>query len=270
MKQILILCHTDDLGAIQVSEIIASKLGKKAVSVITPEVFALVQWSHCVDSSGQTTTRFRIPNQQDLDSEFIGCLFNRLRYVPSRPFTSQKNRDYAGAEIQALMSSWLLQLGEHLVNPISIISGIASPISHPQWMSAAQQSRLPIFRYVKTTAQKLIDKILPGEVLYPLADWPGKSGVIPAEIMLDHAAIMRRESILVCGDQALGSLAQMFGDASIRLAKKMQHNLLEIHFGLIQGEFRVIEISPYPLLESSEAVNGAAKLIMDLAFERDG
>lgn len=268
MKQILIICHTNDLGALQVSEIIASKLGRKAVYVMPSEVFALLQWSHRIDPFGRATTCIRLPNQADFDSKSIGCLFNRLRYVPNRPFSSQKNRDYAGAELQALISSWLLELGVHLVNPLSIESGIASPISHPQWLSAAQQCGLPIFRYVNATAHKLIDKILPGEVLNPLADWPGTSGVIPASIGLDHTVVIQRESILICGDQALGSLAQMFGDSCIKLAQKMRYNLLEVQFGLVQGQFRVIGVSPYPLLESSEAVDGAAQMIMDIAFDR--
>ncbi len=266
MKRILILCQANDSGAMQVAKVIGSQLGQKVVLVIHPEIFALTQWSHHIDRFGRATTCLRLPNQDDFNSESIGCLFNRLRYVPNMLFTSQKNRDYAGAELQALISSWIVALGMHVVNPISIVSGIASPISQPQWLSTARQCGLPISRYVTATASKLIGKILPGEVLHPLTDWPGKPGVIPAEIALDNSTRIPKETVLVCGNRVFGSLTEMFGISCLRLAQKMRYNLLEIQFGLIEGQFRVVAVSPYPLLESRWAVDETAEMVMDLAL----
>jgi hypothetical protein len=272
MKRVLILAHADDSGAMQVAKVIGSQLGSQAIEVIPPEILATFQWSHHIDSEGKATTLCKLPNQREFFPDSIGCLFNRLRYVSHIPFAHSlpKNRDYAVAELHALIISWIYELGMRVVNPLSLTSGIVSPISPSKWLSLAQQCGLPIGRYRKATAGSLIGKLLPGELLHPYLDLPGGSGAIPVEVLVDKSTFVSEESVLVCGDRAFGRLTEEFGVPCLMLANKIKCNLLEIRFGLIGGQYRVVEISPYPLLENPWAVNVAAQMIIDLALGTGG
>lgn len=266
-KRVLILSHLDDSGAMQVAEVIGSQLGFRAVELLQPETLALTRWSHNIDCEGRATTSLKLTNHGEFNSESIGCLFDRLGYFPSIPFahSGEKNRNYAAAELQALVTSWKLELGTKVVNPLSIGSGIVSPISQRRWLSLAQQCGLPISRSVASTAGSLIDRILPGESLHQLADWPGGASQIPAEIIRDDIGGSVKESVLVCGNRVFGSLSEVFGLPCLKLARSIGYNLLEIQFGSFEGQFRVVEVSPSPLLTSSWAVNATAQMIVDLA-----
>lgn len=270
MKQILILAHAGDVGAMTVGKVIASQLGGQAVAMLQPEILARSQWSHRLDCHGRAITWFKLPSQKEFSTDSIGCLFDRLQYLPHLPFShsSPKNQDYAAAEFHALVTSWLWELGECVVNPLKIGSGIVSQVSPSKWLSFAHQCGLPIIRYGTATAGSLLSQPRSGELLHADLDLPSGVGGIPVKIEIDEAVFAPGGSVFVCGERVVGSLAEEFGTRCLQLARAVGCNLLEVRFGSISGQLRVLEVSTQPLLDARWSIEATAELLINVARER--
>ena len=103
--QIVILAHDDDADAALLLKALQQAQPDLQSCIVRPEALTLARWHHEVDHKGHAKTRIRLPNRMELSDESVGCVLNRLRYVTHPGFAraAQRDRDYANAELQALV-----------------------------------------------------------------------------------------------------------------------------------------------------------------------
>jgi hypothetical protein len=147
--RVLILAHAGDLTALRVRAMLGARY---------PEVFVQLAWlhdltgaarlSHTVEQEG-TTTVIRLRDGSDIDGETAATdvLFNRLRYVDVPGFwhASRGDREYAAAEMHALLLSWLTGVRCPVINAASP-AGLGGAARHPlEWylLASAEGLRTP-------------------------------------------------------------------------------------------------------------------------------
>ena len=143
--QLLILAHTLDGGAQAVARALAPILGQR-LTVLPPEWLGQASWSHRVDVQGHAHTRLSWHGGRVLDSDDIGWVWNRIRHLPQAAFraSTTSDRDYAGAELQALVSSWLAELGERVAQPMRRHACVTPVLHHLHWVAAASRCGIPL------------------------------------------------------------------------------------------------------------------------------
>lgn len=138
--QHLILAHALDGGAHAVADELAPRLGKR-LSVLRPECLGQAQWSQQVDGRGRARTRICWHGGHSLESGQIGFVWNRIRMLPQAGFraSTAQDQDYAGAELQALVASWLAGLGERAEPPMRRHATVTAVPHHLHWAAAASR-----------------------------------------------------------------------------------------------------------------------------------
>jgi hypothetical protein len=269
--QIVILAHADDPGAAKVLEALQAHPDLKPC-LVRPEALALARWHHEIDPGGHARTRLTLPNRMELRDESVGCVLNRLQYVVHPWFAraTQKDHDYANAELQALMCSWLAGLRRKVVNPILPSGMPATTASARRWLWAASAHGLPVARSVVTTSGALVGQPHPGERLSPRLCWPGGMGGTcgpgPAELAIDEAGA--ESSILIAGSTVRGPLASRFAQACLALARQTRHRLLELRFTCINAQARLVRVDSMPRLHDPDVIDAIARLLRQVALER--
>src|SRR5262249_31759455 len=124
----------------------ANELGAERVGVARPEVLSLARWSHRVDAHGRASTRVALPRLGTLDTSSIGAVLNRIQHlaVPRFRRAPAKDREYAGAELQALVASWLAEHGARVVPSSRRHPCVTPGLPWQHWASAAAVHGLPI------------------------------------------------------------------------------------------------------------------------------
>src|SRR5262245_13199831 len=137
MRTVVILAHAADNGAASVADSIARETGGEAVTLVRPETLSLARWSHRVHSGGGASTRIELPYGQLLESGNVGAVLNRVRYLPVPRFhrSSAKNREYAAAEMQAVIASWLAGLGGRVVHVVRRHAWVSPTLPRQHWAS---------------------------------------------------------------------------------------------------------------------------------------
>lgn len=143
--QLLILAHTLDAGAQAVARALAPTLGQ-SLTVLPPEWLGQASWSHRLDTQGHAHTRLRWHGGRLLDSNDIGSVWNRIRHLPQAAFraSTASDRDYAAAELQALVSSWLAELGVRVAPPIRRHACVTPGLHYLHWAAAASRCGMPL------------------------------------------------------------------------------------------------------------------------------
>lgn len=134
MGPVLLLPGPDDLGAGEVA-IAMRRLGHDVV-VLTALALEGATWEHRVDAAG-TRTRLTVAGRPPIENADVGAVLNRLgtpsitRFGRSEP----RDREYASAEWQALLNSWLEGLGGRVVGRVDGLGSRAlhSGLSWWQW-----------------------------------------------------------------------------------------------------------------------------------------
>ena len=136
----LILAHALDGGAQAVVDLLAPRLGKR-LTVLRPEWLGQAQWSQQLDGRGRARTRICWHGGHSLESSEIGFVWNRIRTLPQASFraSTAQDRDYAGAELQALVASWLAELGERVEPPMRRHATVVPVLHHLRWAAAASR-----------------------------------------------------------------------------------------------------------------------------------
>lgn len=141
--QLLILAHAQDAGAQAVADLLAPRWDGQLM-VLRPEWLGECRWTQRLDASGQCHTVVRLPGGTVLDSHQIGFVWNRIRTLPLAAFRASPpaDRDYAGAELQALVASWLAELGSR-AEPLMRRHAVVTPmVHHLHWTVAASRCGL--------------------------------------------------------------------------------------------------------------------------------
>ena len=136
----LILAHALDSGAQAVAGLLAPRLGK-GLTVLRPEWLGQAQWSQRLDGRGRSRTHICWHGGHRLESGDVGFVWNRIRALPQASFrdSTAQDRDYAGVELQALVASWLAELGERVEPPMRRHATVTPMLHHLRWAAAASR-----------------------------------------------------------------------------------------------------------------------------------
>ena len=181
--------------------------------------------------------------------------FPMVRFAGSAP----ADRDYATAEFQALVVSWLRSLGDRVVNDVDGVSAIGPSWTGRRALVEAQRAGLPVMTSVVATSGRLV---------------PGFSGSpYAARLPWMDVAGPPLEHVLVAGSQAFGRLADGFGAACITLAGRVRCRLLDVSFSIDESggsvDRRVSSVSPVPALRETWGIEAVAQLIESIAGRAD-
>jgi hypothetical protein len=142
---LLILAHALDAGAHSVAGLMAPALGP-GLTVLGPEWLGQARWSQRIDARGSARTLLHWHGGADLDGSRFGVVWNRIRLLPQAAFraSAARDRDYAGAELQAMVASWLAELGARVEPPMRRHAAV-TPVLHPlHWAGAASRCGLAL------------------------------------------------------------------------------------------------------------------------------
>ena len=143
--QLLILAHTLDGGAHAVAALLAPALGER-LRMLRPEWLGQARWSQRLDPRGVARTRVLWHGGQGSDGSDIGLVWNRIRLLPQAAFraSTAQDRDYAGAELHALVASWLAELGDGVEPAMRRHCGVTPMLHYLRWMAAAGRCGLAL------------------------------------------------------------------------------------------------------------------------------
>jgi hypothetical protein len=158
-----------------------------AATLVAPVELALAErWAHRVQGRVVRTT-FTTRGGITIDSETVVGVFNRLWMVPAPALKVRtEDREYAQAELHALVVSWLAALRCPVINPASPHALCGSPLSPLRWHVLAHRAGLEPLAMRFTTSQRR----------FPA---PGKIRVASGVALTDHA----RDPLLAVGPAAL-------------------------------------------------------------------
>jgi hypothetical protein len=176
-------------------------------------------------------------------------VFNRLvspPVVPAFRTASAKDQDYAAAEFQALVTSWLASLGTRVVNPVgpALLAGAYGPPL--SWMGQARATGLK----VQTSRMATPDGI-PSSVPEPMGSKDDSPG----------------SYVLVAGRRILGPLAAMFGPQCLDLGQRLGVVLAAFHFVASGRDLVLARVNCMPPLAREEEVDAVVRLARE---ETDG
>lgn len=265
----LVLADEWDQTAARVASQLATRHGRAAVRSLSPRQLATeVSWSHRVEQGANTTT-LRLADGVSLEDGDLWVVLNRLRFVDPPQFAaaSAADRDYAGAELSALLASWLGGLRCAVVDrprPPHLGSGWRSTIG---WQVLAGAAGLPTRRLRYTTNGRRF--AAPG--LFPAEPPTATNGTAPgclAEPVDDGYA-----SVLVVGDVVVGSLSGTSPAACLRLARSSDTSILELRFtrSARTAQWEFADAVPLPAITVNEQVGLVVRwLETAAAAERGG
>lgn len=283
MKPILILAHSGDRLARQVGAWLQSWGGPACVKLVGVDQIALApDWRHRQTSQG-ITTHIRLADGAVLNDE-LGAVFNRLQQVELPHFAgaAAADRNYALAEMQALLLSWLHSLPCPVINPASPQGLGGARRTHAQWLHLAHAAGLPVQAYHFSTNPRRFSPL--SQVDAPLLPFrtsasPSPDGISQLEpitqpqvgsdpTFLVEAAGAAQRRLLVAGERVVGA-AGMDVAGCKRLARLAGCGLLEIvwapRMAGKNGEWMVCGVNAFPMGDNGEAVAAIGELLVEKA-----
>ncbi len=245
----LILADGPDPVAWRVAAALAAGTGLRPL-VVDTRALAPVRWSTRISDAGRTTTVVDLP-LGDPDDE-LGVLWCRGRTLPMARFAAAdpRDRDYAGAELRALVVAWLYSLGNRVVNTVDG-DGLAGPSWWPiRWLVEAGKCGLNPYPVTIATSGRAV------------AGWRGAPYDARRPVDLGEPAT---DSVLVLGQRVLGELASQVGAGCLALAARAGCRCLELSFVRHQGQWRLTAVDPVPMLRNQLEVQAAADLLVGVA-----
>ena len=264
---VVVLAHSGDTAAAAIAARVSAAMGPEAVVLLRPEQLGLARWSHRVNSSGAAATELRWKSGLELRSSQVACLLNRITYLPAPHFSraSKKERNYADIELQALVTSWLAELGTAAINAVNSIGKARGPISIRGWFVLAAAHGLPVRSFCLATAGRMIGKQPVGSIMQLKQPWPdGFNGPMPVETGLDLAMMESAGVVLIAGHHAYGSLACEFGERCLAVARCAGYSLLEFRFSRLGRQTVLCAIDPLPSLLEPWSLNVIANLLVSM------
>lgn len=143
--QLLILAHALDTGAQSVAMALSPLLDYR-LTVLRPEWLGQANWLQRMDAEGRAHTQLCWRNGHRLDSSHIGLVWNRTRLLPQAAFRlgNVQDRDYAGAELQALVASWLASMDDRVEPSMRRHACVTPLLTGLHWTTAASNCGLAL------------------------------------------------------------------------------------------------------------------------------
>ncbi|MFN0094676.1 MAG: hypothetical protein ACKVVT_07850 [Dehalococcoidia bacterium] len=262
--EVLFVSHASDQGTEAVIASVSRSLGAETVAVLRPELLSRCVWRHEVEPHGQTKTSIRPPGGSGLDDGTLRVVVNHAYHFPVPPAAkaSLKDRDYAIAEFDGLVASWLLSLGRRLINPTGP-HGRPGPANDLEWLLIAKAHGLPVARNIRSTAGSSLPRPVSGESLVQRGPWPGgASGPMPASLGPELEGC---ETVFVAGERSTGRLAARFGQQCAEAVTATGLRAAAWRFVESEGGYRVAAIDPMPSIGTAEEVDAFAALVVQVA-----
>lgn len=257
-RAVLILAHAGDAGAGMVAEWFAGRPGSPVVRVVRPETLSLARWSHRVNARGRATTRLGWPETEPvcsgevgvgLGGAEVGALLNRLRYLPVTRFlrASARDRDYAAAELEALVAGWVVSFGDRAVHDLRRHPWLTPALPFQHWASAAAACGLPVAPRTIVSSSRALRWHTP-------ATPPsiGGEGTVTG-------------TVLVAGGETGGTLAAAYGERCLAVARRLGFTLVEFRFSGEVAAPRLSGVDPVPPLNEPWAAAMTGRLLESLA-----
>jgi len=264
---LVILVHRGDDGAARLAAEVTRR-GTAELRVVTDhELASRARFVHIPRTGAREGASAPSPDgvwlddDTELSSATLGCVYSRLVMLPSPGFSSESDREYAAAELHALIASWLHGLGRTVVNPVSPLGlagamhDLVTTITHAQAAGLA----VPRIRMVSNDAKAGSDQTL--------HRWELRDGWLPST--LDHltpavgpplgqpAVLVEpldpaRCRVLVTGDQATGA-PDGLSESCRSLARISGLEVCEVVLAHTQKSSRLvcIGVDPLPRLADS-------------------
>lgn len=245
---ILVLAHGHDHGASAVARTIAARRGADAVLRLSPSDLTRAGWTHTISPRGRVDGAVQPPSGHRLAPGGVACVLDRLTAIrpPAFARADDRERDYAAAEMQALVLSWLTGLR----CPVIHAPGAAGALSRRQWFARAIRAGIPVGHEVAATSARLV----PGQNVTPPA--VGR----PVEVRDRRDGPERM--VLVAGDRIHGDLDDALAGPCLALAAATGCGLLSLTFA---GGSRLVDVDPFPPLADERSIDAAASLVERLS-----
>jgi len=239
---LLVLAHAADAGAASVAARLAELCGRERVRRLTPEALGLARWSHRVDARGRASTTLVSPRSAPVRSADLALVLSRLRTLPAPRFqrASARNRDYADSELQALVSSWLFELGERVVPSLRRHPWLVPMLPVLHWAGAAAVAGIPVARATALSA--------PVAAVERSRDCACATASSRRPGALEGEAVAPAGTVLVAGPRAAGELAASLGTACVAAAERLALPLLEFRFARVGARPTLVHVEPFPAL----------------------
>lgn len=255
---VVVLAHATDAGAASVAAWLAREFGPQAVRIVRPEALSLSRWSQRVDTRGRASTRVALPRAGPLANAEVGAVLNRIRFLSTPRFhrASGKDQEYSGAELQAVVASWLAELGDRVVHAVRRHPWVTPLLPLQHWARAAAACGLPVAARTLANSPRAYGSH-GGRSDFPDAadDLTGSVGMISAG------------TVLVAGNEVGGPLSRRYGPCALAAARALEFPLLEFRFAVEKGETVLVEVDPLPPLTEPWAAALVGRLLAALARE---
>jgi hypothetical protein len=264
--RILVLAHPHDAGAAAVARAIAGRRGDDAVWGVSPAELARARrWTHTVSADGTVGGELILASGRRVVAAGVGCVFNRMRSLVPPAFTRApaRERDYAAAEIQALLVSWLAGLGCPVVDAAGEVGPVAAH-SRRRWLTRAVTAGIPVARDLAATSARLLPRE-PGATPVVVGPWPDAPAAVGQPVEAREAPAGDLWPVLVAGDRVFGPIDARLSAACVALARDSGCALLQLMFGTVAGTPRLADVDPFPLLRDDVSVSAAADLLERLS-----
>ena len=251
---VIILAHATDVGAGLVARWLERELGVTAVRMVRPETLSLAQWSVRVDARGRAAVRVAWQGTEPIEDCSVGAVLNRIHWLPSPRFlrSCSKDRDYAGAEFQAVVTSWLGRFSDRVVHVVRRDARLTPVLPLQHWATAAAANGLPVAARTVTNSARALR--------WRAAETTSGRGASAAEEV-------PAGSVLVAGNQTGGLLAGRFGASCLATARALGFPLLEFRFASAGDETVLGDVDPLPPLVEPWAAALTGHLLASLAAE---
>jgi len=241
--EFLVIADPQDRGAASVTRRLTALHGGSAVLQLSPASLSRSRWFHTVSSAGTCDTRIDVPDGRTADDRNLRWVLNRMvspPVVPAFRAASAKDQDYAAAEFQALMTSWLASLGTRVINPAgpSLLAGAYGPPL--SWMGQAREAGLKV-QISRMATSDGIPSSVPEPPIGSKDQSPGSY-------------------VLVAGRRILGPLAAMFGPQCLDLGQRLGVVLAAFHFVPAGRNLVLARVDCTPPLAQEEEVDAVVRL----------
>lgn len=228
----LILAEASDATAVAVAALLQRRHGPSRVHVRTATEVALAPcWTHRLSSSGARTD-IGFHDGTSLDAVRPTVILNRLDGAGLPPGRlSSADREYAQAELTALIASWLAGAACRVVNPPSSAATTTCTHRPLTWLGFAARAGLPTPTLAASTSTR---KFPHSKDAQPRADLSWRSAQTAARLDAFGWCGERlgpiSASALVIGDRVLGALPEPLAKGSLRLARLAQADIVRVAF----------------------------------------
>jgi len=250
-RVVLVVGDADDGGARAVAQAVARARPDRDVRWVPGPTWARVRWTHRVSATGIVRTRLTLPGpgRAPLRDEDVAAVWYRASARPPHALAAAApaDQDYAAAELQALVVSWLAGLGDRVVNAVSGDGPGGPPLPAARWRVEAAAVGLPVTRAVAATSQRLV----PGWSGSPWdARRPGESSAGPGS------------RVLVAGDRVVGARSTALAAGYRALAAAGGCRVLAV---TVDADGGVCDADPVGALTSPDEVDAVARLLREVA-----